>query len=128
MKAYKAFLNDWTCKGFQFKVGETYHCDNKIELCKTGFHACKSPIDLFRYYESVPWNKYAIVEVSGKILRSNEDSKVCADTILIAQEITFDELITTISRTISGSNGISGSKGISWSDGISESDGISGSS
>lgn len=50
MKAYKGFNNDLTCRGFQYKEGETYHAE-KAELCKEGFHACENPLDCFEYYK-----------------------------------------------------------------------------
>ena len=37
MKAFKGFNKDLTCRGFQYKVGETYE-EEKAELCHTGFH------------------------------------------------------------------------------------------
>ena len=50
MKAYKVFNSDWTCRGFQYKVGETYNFDGEIELCGRGFHACENVVDCFNYY------------------------------------------------------------------------------
>ena len=49
MKAYKGFNKDMTCRGFQFKEGETY-IEDKAELCRNGFHACERPLDIFAYY------------------------------------------------------------------------------
>ena len=49
MKAYKGFNSDMTCRGFQFKEGETYKEEN-AKLCESGFHACEDPIDCFNYY------------------------------------------------------------------------------
>lgn len=34
MKGYKAFNSNWTCRGFQFKVGETYEIDAEPILFK----------------------------------------------------------------------------------------------
>ena len=49
MKAYKGFNRDMTCRGFQYAEGETYHTDT-AELCESGFHACKYPLDVLAYY------------------------------------------------------------------------------
>lgn len=49
MKAYKGFNKDMTCRGFQYEVGKTYETD-EADLCNSGFHACKNPLDCFKYY------------------------------------------------------------------------------
>ena len=49
-KAYKAFNSDLTCKDFQYEVGKEYHHKGKLELCESGFHACESLADCFRFY------------------------------------------------------------------------------
>ena len=43
MVAYKAFDKNMKCNGFQFKEGMEYTHDGKIEICKSGFHACEKP-------------------------------------------------------------------------------------
>ena len=42
MKAYKAFNQDMTCRGFQYEEGKTYELPEgqEAELCERGFHAC----------------------------------------------------------------------------------------
>ena len=42
MKAYKGFNKDMTCRGFQYKEGETYE-EKKASVCECGFHACEHP-------------------------------------------------------------------------------------
>ena len=80
--AYKGFNKDMTCRGFQFKEGETYH-EDEAELCKKGFHACLEPLDCFDYYnpaESV-YHEVEVDDVDDK--KSNNDSKVCGKTIKV---------------------------------------------
>ena len=89
--AYKAFDQNMQCRGFQFEVGAHYEHNGKVEPCKSGFHACKNPLDVWNYY---PINsRYAIVEIAGDIVDSGSDSKVVCSNISIAQEITLTELI-----------------------------------
>lgn len=51
MKGYKVFNPDWTCRDFQYEVGQTYTHDGDIEVCKAGFHFCQKPADCFDYYK-----------------------------------------------------------------------------
>lgn len=89
--AYKAFDKNMQCRGFQFEVGAHYEHNGKVEPCKSGFHACKNPLDVWNYY---PINsRYAIVEIAGDVVDSGSDSKVVCSNISIVQEITLTELI-----------------------------------
>ena len=82
MKAYKGFNKDLTCRGFQYKEGETFH-EDKAELCDSGFHACEDPLDCFGYYApgSSVYHEVELDEVSPE--RDRDDSKVVAKTIKI---------------------------------------------
>ena len=91
MKAYKGFNKDMTCRGFQFKEGETY-TEDKAELCKRGFHACERPLDVFNYYapgESV----YHEVELDGVSEKRDGDTKVCGKQIKIGAAVDVKGLI-----------------------------------
>ena len=82
MKAYKGFNKDLTCRGFQYKEGETFH-EDKAELCDSGFHACEDPLDCFGYYApgSSVYHEVELDEVSPE--RDSDDTKVVAKTIKI---------------------------------------------
>lgn len=90
--AYKGFNSDLTCRGFQYKIGEKYSCDEKIILCGKGFHACKEPLDVLKYY-SKPDSRYCLVEQSGAIMGSVDDSKQVSSEIKIIKEIGLDGLV-----------------------------------
>ena len=91
MKAYKGFNKDMTCRGFQFKEGETYH-EEKAYLCHAGFHACENPIDVFKYY--VPGDsEYHEVELDDVDHKRERDSKVCAKHIKIGAKLTLAKMI-----------------------------------
>jgi hypothetical protein len=84
--AYKAFNPDMTCRGFQYAEGKEYEQEGGVRMCEQGFHACENPIDTFQYYAPANsvWHE---VELSGKIEREQDDSKVCASKIKIGASI-----------------------------------------
>ena len=92
MKAYKGFNKDMTCRGFQYKEGETYETD-KAEVCESGFHACEHPLDCLRYYgpgKSV----YHEVELDGEIDRQHDgDTKVAATKIKIGSRLSIAGIV-----------------------------------
>ena len=91
--AYKGFNTDLTCRDFQFRIGETYTHEGKVEACASGFHACENPLDVFGYYN--PTSRFAIVECLGEINKeSNGDSKIACGSIHIKAEIGLPTLIS----------------------------------
>ena len=96
MKAYKGFDKNLQCNPtgenpFQYEIGKTYE-EPEADLCKSGFHACENPLDLFNYYPPSD-SRYCEVkldEVSGK---KDNDSKVCGKKIKIGAEIGLKEII-----------------------------------
>lgn len=98
MKGYKVFNSDWTCRGFRYKVGETYKHKGEIKICKAGFHFCKKLVDCFNYYTFNPKNKVAIVEATGEVIEksSYSSSKCVTDEIKIVKELNWYEVLDTI--------------------------------
>lgn len=85
--AYKAFDKNMKCRGFQYRIGKEYDIDGEIELCGQGFHACKSPCEIWEYYNMLCGApRFAEVELSGKILEDNSSTKVCSSHIKIKKE------------------------------------------
>ena len=80
IKSYKGFNEDMTCKGFKYTEGEIFET-NEAKSCKTGFHACPYPLDVFNYYPPGT-SVYHEVEQSGKLDESESD-KVCSTKIKI---------------------------------------------
>lgn len=99
MKGYKVFNPDWTCRGFRYKVGETYKHKGEIKICKAGFHFCKKLVDCFNYYTFNPKNKVAIVEATGRIIEEESNysnSKCVTDEIKIVKELNWHEVLDII--------------------------------
>ncbi len=93
IKGYKAFDKDFKCRGFQYKIGETYKTNEDIIICEKGFHFCKNALDLFGYYAPVD-SKFAEVKGAGKIATHDDDSKVVCSEIHINTEMKLDFVIS----------------------------------
>ena len=85
VKAYKGFNRDMTCRGYQYKEGETYHTDT-AELCESGYHACEAPLDCLKYYAPAS-SIYHEVELDELSDKRSEDSKICGKTIKIGARL-----------------------------------------
>ena len=96
MEGYKVFKPDWTCRGFQYQVGETYEEKVIPVCCDRGFHFCTDLKDCFSYYDFNPNNKVAKVIALGDIDHSSKDSKCCTNKIQIVEEITWEEVLRLV--------------------------------
>ena len=86
MIGYKLMESDMTCKGFQYKVDEEYFLEDKLVICKNGFHFCENPFDCLKYYDNIEGDKRLfLVEVLGKVI--TEDDKSVTNKIKIVEEI-----------------------------------------
>lgn len=94
IKGYKVFNPDWTCRGFQYKVGETFTHNGNIGVCKSGFHFCQNASDCFVYYGFDSDNKVAEIEAIGLV--KTEGDKSVTDKIKIVREISWHELLTIV--------------------------------
>ena len=101
--AFKGFNPDWTCRGYQYKVGGIHEHNGKTEACESGFHACEYPLDVFGYYAPAQ-SVFAIVEASGDLDRQGDDSKIASSKLTVKSEIGITGLVKaaieyTVSRT-----------------------------
>lgn len=123
MLGYKAFNNDWTCRGFQYEVGKTYRMEGIPECCEAGFHFCKKSVDCFDYYKFSSETKFALVESRGAVV-TDDGKKFCTNAIKIIKEIPWSYVLELINdgRNNSGrensGDGNSGCKNIgNWNTG-----------
>ena len=90
MKAYKGFNEKLQCnpngKPFQYEIGKEYEHEGDVNPCRSGFHACKSPLDVLWYYPPNT-SRYCEVEVDDDCKGDNDDSKVASRRIKIGAEI-----------------------------------------
>ena len=82
MKGYKGFDKDLKCNGgYQYEIGRTETTDKAV-LCKTGFHFCERPLDVFRYF--APTNsRYCEIEAEDVSPETEE-----RDTKRVAKKLT----------------------------------------
>lgn len=96
IKGYKVFNPDWTCRGFQYKVGETFTHNGNIKMCGRGFHFCRKASDCFNYYRFNSENKVAEIEALGDV--ETQGDKSVTDVIRIVREIEWHELLTIVNE------------------------------
>ena len=87
MKGYKGFDKDLKCKGgYQYEIGRTETTD-EVKLCKTGFHFCERPLDVFSYF--APANsRYCEIEAEDVSPETEErDIKRVAKKLTVKGEI-----------------------------------------
>ena len=92
IKSYKAFDKNMQCRGFQYEVGKEYKMDGEIKCCERGFHACKSPMEVWDHYDMLS-SRFAEVEQSGKIYEEGNSTKVCSSHIKIKAELKLADII-----------------------------------
>ena len=92
IKSYKAFDKNMQCRGFQYEVGKEYEIDGEIKCCDRGFHACKSPMEVWNHYDMLS-SRFAEVEQSGKIDEEGISTKVCSSRIKIKAELKLSDII-----------------------------------
>ena len=96
MRGYKVFNPDWTCRGFQYSVGETFEEAITPICCKRGFHFCTELKECFNYYSFDPNNKVAEIEALGEIDAEADGSKHCTNKIKIVREISWEEVLKMV--------------------------------
>ena len=90
--SYKAFDKNMRCRDFQYEVGKEYEMDGEIKCCERGFHACKSPMEVWDHYDMLN-SRFAEVEQSGKIDKEENSTKVCSSHIKIKAELKLADII-----------------------------------
>jgi hypothetical protein len=90
--SYKGFDKDWSCRGFQYAIGQTYEHDGAVKACNSGFHACEYPLHVLRYYRANV-SRFAVVEQSGTLARHDDDSKIASSRITVKGELDIAGLV-----------------------------------
>ena len=94
--AYKVFDENLKCRDFQYEVGKEYEMDGSIKVCRRGFHACESPLEVLDHYFLLSNGKMARfceVEQSGTISKEDNSTKHASSKIKIKAELKFADLV-----------------------------------
>lgn len=96
---FKGTDGNMRCGDFQYELGKTYKTD-KAKLCEYGFHACRSPLDVFNYYFGELGKDVRLfeVELKGVTEENYGDSKCVGTEITFLRELTISELAELASK------------------------------
>ena len=90
--AYKGLDMNFRCMGFQYEAGKEYKSGKTVKVCRSGFHACTNPLEVWDYYP-VYNSRFAEVELGGVIDKEDGSSKICSSEIKIKKELTLSDYI-----------------------------------
>ena len=92
IQGFKGFDENLKCRDFQYEIGKEYKMKEKPVICDTGFHFCRYPLDMFRYYEPVNGNRFCEIEATGDVVHDEDDTKSCTNKIKICAELNFKKI------------------------------------
>ena len=91
MKGYKAFNKGMKCRDKQYAENTVFEEDS-AEICKSGMHFCKNPLDVFDYYPLVndkgEITEFAEVEALDEV-RTDDGEKYCTKKLRICGKISL---------------------------------------
>ena len=103
MKGYKAFKKGMICdptghNPYQYAENTVFEQKEEADICNSGFHFCKEPLNVLDYYPLVDENgdmtEFAEVEALDEC-KTDNGSKYCTKKIKIGAKIGFPALVQT---------------------------------
>ena len=95
MKGYKAFNKGLICRGKQYAENTVFE-EEKAEICHSGMHFCKEPLEVLNYYPLVDEDgnisEFAEVESLDETL-TDDNQKYCTKKLKIGAKISFAQLV-----------------------------------
>lgn len=95
MKGYKAFGKGLICRDKQYAENTVFE-EEKAEICESGMHFCKKPLDVLNYYPLVDndgnISEFAEVEALDEP-KTDNGKKFCTKKLKIGAKISFAELV-----------------------------------
>lgn len=94
MKTYKGTDKNMQCRGKQYVLGKKEVDDGAIRCGDKGYHSCKAPFDVLRYYPNINGNRFFEAEAGGEIDKEeNDDTKLASSELTLKSEINFAGLV-----------------------------------
>ena len=95
MEGYKAFEKGLICRGKQYAENTVFE-EDKAEICESGMHFCKEPLEVLNYYPLVDddgnMTEFAKVEALDEC-KTNDNKKFCTKKLRIGAKISFPQLV-----------------------------------
>ena len=95
MKGFKAFGKGMKCRGKQYAENTVFEEDN-AEICVSGMHFCKNPLDVLDYYPLVD-NDGEFVEVAEvealDDCKTDDNKKYCTKKLKVGVKLSFTAFI-----------------------------------
>ena len=91
IKGYKAFDKGLVCRGFQYKLGKDFFHKGEISLCQSGFHFCKSLVNVYNYYTFGNDIIVAEVESEGDVIDQEDGEKSVTNHLRIIRILGAEE-------------------------------------
>ena len=95
MKGYKGYEKGLICRGKQYAVGEVFEEDS-AEICKSGMHFCKNPLDILDYYPLIDADgnltEFTEVEALDET-KTDGGKKFCTKKLKIGAKLSLSEFI-----------------------------------
>ena len=95
MKGYKAFEKGLICKGKQYAENAVFE-EEKAEICNSGMHFCKYPLDVFDYYPLIDdkgsMSEFAEVEALDEC-KTDDNRKYCTKKLKIGAKLNIIDFI-----------------------------------
>ena len=93
MITYKGTDKDMKCRGgFQYELGKKYEDNGAIRCGGRGFHSCKAPLDVFRYFAPNK-SRYFACLAGGTVDEDIADSKIASSELELKAEIGIPGLV-----------------------------------
>ena len=95
MKGYKAFEKGLICRGKQYAENTVFE-EDEAEICKSGMHFCKNPLDVLYYYPLVDndgkMSEFAEVEALDEV-KTDDNKKFCTKKLKVGAKLSFAKFI-----------------------------------
>lgn len=90
---YKGFEKNLTCRGLDYKIGETIEIAGDPKVFSNGAHFCQEPLGVDKHYPFKQGYRYCIVEALGKVNTDyRNDTKVSTNKLKLLREISEREM------------------------------------